>query len=142
MTIAYTKKKPISVTLLVRRPSPPPFPPSLFSRREAVRRDVMYSKGGRTNRSVSNHVRRSPHAHAAQGGSAGEAQRCRRMQRKRRRERSRRPKVRILHVRCRPHPPFTSAAAGMGKGVGENVGLRLSEIFHREGLQREGGDEP
>jgi hypothetical protein len=41
-----------------------------------------------------------------------------------------------------PTPLSRQQQQAWGKGVGENVGLRLSEIFHREGLQREGGDEP
>ena len=59
------------------------------------------SKGGKgTNRSVSNHVRRSHHARAVQGGSAAGAQRCRRMRQRPHLARSRHPKAHILRGHC------------------------------------------
>jgi len=96
----------------------------------------------KTYRSVPNRVRRSRRGHAAQGGSAGEAQKCRRTRRTPRRGRSRLPMVRILRERCRHF--YVSDPRGERVPCGEEVrgGVRMSEVFHREGLQREGGHEP
>lgn len=49
--------------------------------------------------------------------------------------------VRILRERCKPFC-VSEAPRGREGSVWRGGGVRLSEVFHREGLQREGGHEP
>jgi hypothetical protein len=77
-----------------------------------------------TNRSVSNLVQRSHHAPAVLGGSAAEAQRCRRMRQRQRRERSRRPKGHILRGRwtnCMSARWLDGGWAGQGEGMSSHA---------------------